>query len=76
MMANVLLEQALQLPPAERESLCEHIWESLENQDDSLTPEQEGELKRRIAHAKAHPEEGILWEELREKWGRKWGWKV
>lgn len=76
MTANVLLEQVLQLPPEEREELCEHIWKSLEDKDDGLTPEQTEELKRRIAHAQSHPDDGISWDDLRLKWERKWGWKV
>lgn len=77
MTANSVLEQALQLPPGEREVLCERIWASIGfPDDDDLTKEQAEELRQRIATARANPEDGITWEELKQKWERKWGWKI
>ena len=69
MSAETLFEQALQLPPEERELLCERIWQSLDRdtaeEEILLTSDQEEELKRRIEHAQAHPEDGISWEEFK-----------
>lgn len=67
MSADSVLEQALQLPPEEREALCERIWESISAPDDELTAEQAEELKRRIAQARANPEDGIAWEDWKRK---------
>ncbi len=68
MTADSVLEQALQLPPEEREALCERIWESIgAPDDDELTTEQAEELQRRMAHARAHPEDGIAWEDWKKE---------
>ena len=68
MTADSVLEQALQLPPVEREELCERIWESISTPDeDDLTKEQAEELKRRIAAARANPEDGITWEDWKKE---------
>lgn len=68
MTADSVLEQALQLPPDEREALCERIWESIESPDDcDLTVKQAEELKRRIAAAHANPEDGITWEDWKKE---------
>jgi putative addiction module component (TIGR02574 family) len=56
MSAAQILEQIEQLPPDERQTVAEMIWEKYGAFDDALTPEQIAELERRAAEARAHPE--------------------
>jgi putative addiction module component (TIGR02574 family) len=71
MTMEALLEQALQLPPEEREWLYERVWQSLDHGDAEdefpMSAEQEEELKRRIADFEATPDQGISWEEFKEE---------
>lgn len=68
MTADSVLEQALQLPPDEREALCERIWESISSSDDDdLTVEQSEELQRRIAHYNENPDDVITWEDWKKE---------
>lgn len=49
---ELLLEQALQLPKAERLRLVDRLWESIEGEEAhepvELAPEQHAELRRRL----------------------------
>lgn len=38
----------------------------------NLTEEQKKELERRLKHAEEHPEDAILWEEVREELYKKY----
>ncbi|MDQ3816372.1 MAG: addiction module protein [Acidobacteriota bacterium] len=63
------LSDILQMSVAERIQLVEDIWDSLAASPESIpvTDAQKAELDRRLqAHAQ-NPDEGIPWDELKEK---------
>jgi putative addiction module component (TIGR02574 family) len=66
---NTQLSDILQLSVAERIQLVEDIWDSIATVPDavSLTEEQEAELERRLEAYQANPNEGISWNDLKEK---------
>lgn len=63
------LSEILQLSVAERIQLVEDIWDSIAVVPDSvlLTEEQEAELERRLEAYQANPNEGISWNDLKNK---------
>ena len=71
-MRRELLAELLELPPAERLELAEHLWDSLDADDlPPLTDDQVAELRRRIAEYRRDPSKGAPWEEVRERlWAR------
>ena len=66
---SALLEQAKQLPVAERIRLVEDIWDTIAAKPDEmkLTSAQEQELKRRIEYYDKHPEETVPWEAVKAR---------
>src|SRR5580698_9205166 len=76
MTASLLLEEALKLPPQEREQLCEELWDSLEASDDDLTPEQLEELKRRLKEHKENPGDVVSWNDIKARWSARYGWNL
>lgn len=57
----------MKLSHADRRELAEALLDSVPPGEDDIPPEWREEFERRIAHAKAHPEEGIPLEDfLRE----------
>jgi putative addiction module component (TIGR02574 family) len=58
-MNKMLREQALQLPPEEKLELIGDLWDSLDEADVPLTPEQIKELDRRLAEYERDPTRGI-----------------
>ena len=63
MTKSATLNEALRLPAADRYELLVELWESLENESIPLTDGLQAELRRRVEHAKAHPEDSIAWED-------------
>lgn len=63
------LSDILQLSIAERIQLAEDIWDSIATTPDALplTDAARQELDRRLASHAAHPEEGIAWDDLKQK---------
>ena len=66
---NTQLSEILQLSVAERIQLVEDIWDSIAQMPEAvpLTDEQRAELDRRLESYRANPDEGISWNELKEK---------
>lgn len=66
---NTQLSDILQLGVAERIQLVEDIWDSIANIPEAiiLTDAQRRELDRRLASFAQDPDQGIPWEELKEK---------
>lgn len=66
---NTQLTDILQLSVAERIQLVEDIWDSIAVVPDaiSLTEEQQAELERRLEAYQANPNEGISWNDLKNK---------
>jgi putative addiction module component (TIGR02574 family) len=53
------------LSPQERLELIGRLWDSLDDDDLPLTPEQEAELDRRLATADADLADSVPWESFR-----------
>lgn len=66
---NTQLSEILQLSVAERIQLVEDIWDSIAAAPEnvSLTEEHEAELERRLESYQANPNEGISWNDLKNK---------
>jgi putative addiction module component (TIGR02574 family) len=63
-----LLRSALALSPAERESLADCLWASLDSTDGSAALTEDewvAELNRRAAELRSDPSQGIPWDEVR-----------
>jgi putative addiction module component (TIGR02574 family) len=75
MSGTEILEELRRMPEAERRELVETIDLEFGDFNDELTPEQIAELERRAAEARAHPERGIPWEQLREEMFARYGVK-
>ena len=67
LMGKISLADVLQLSVAERIQLAEDIWDTLQDVPEplQLTDEQREELNRRLEDHRQHPDEGILWDELK-----------
>ena len=65
-MRTVVIEK---LSPAEKLELINELWDSLEAEEFSLTPEQTEELDRRMATADTEP--GIPWEDVKARLERR-----
>jgi putative addiction module component (TIGR02574 family) len=66
-MNKALLQELLELTPADRIELAQELWASVEESDlPPLTPEQMEEIDRRIAEHERDPSRAIPWEEVRE----------
>jgi putative addiction module component (TIGR02574 family) len=66
-MQSELTEQAKKLSIADRILLVEEIWDTIaeENQAFELTYAQKRELDRRLESARANPEQGRTWDEIK-----------
>jgi putative addiction module component (TIGR02574 family) len=71
-MNKALLQELMQLPPAERLELAQELWDSVAPEDmPPLTAEQIEECERRLAEHEADPDSAIPWEKVRaELWSR------
>lgn len=73
-MNKALLNELMQLSPAERIELAMDLWDSIPAGGDAfqLTAEQKAELDRRIAEHESDPSTAISYEEVREwLWSRR-----
>jgi putative addiction module component (TIGR02574 family) len=72
-MNEKLLEELLELSPAERIDLAEKLWDSIGPEDmPPLTPEQQQEIDRRMAEHQKDPSTAIPWEDVRDwLWSRR-----
>jgi putative addiction module component (TIGR02574 family) len=67
-MNKALLQELMQLSPAERAEIAQELWDSVEEVDlPPLTPAQIEELDRRIAEHERDPGAAIPLEEFKEK---------
>lgn len=66
---SVSREEIQKLPLAERLELVEELWDSIARDSDqlSLTQAQMDELDRRYADYERNPEQGVEWEEIRDR---------
>jgi putative addiction module component (TIGR02574 family) len=62
--ARDLLEEAKKLPPDERQALAEALWDSLESEPASLSPEWTTEVSNRIAQLERGEVEAVPWSEV------------
>ncbi|MCB9713120.1 MAG: addiction module protein [Myxococcales bacterium] len=62
--AQDLLELAKKLPREEREALAEAIWDTLEDEPASLSPEWTTEVKSRIAQLESGEVKAVPWSEV------------
>ena len=77
-MNKAILDELMQLSPAERLDIAEKLWESVDPSDpnivDDIAPlseEQMQEVRRRIAEHERDPSSAIPWEEVRARlWAR------
>jgi putative addiction module component (TIGR02574 family) len=69
-MNKALLQQLLQLTPAERIQLAEDLWDSISEDSSNLPPlteEERAELKRRLEEHRRDPSTAVPWEEVRAR---------
>jgi putative addiction module component (TIGR02574 family) len=66
---SISREELQKLPLVERLELVEELWDSIarESEQLTLTPAQLEELDRRFADYEKNPEEGVSWEEVRDR---------
>ena len=65
-MNKALLQELMQLSPAERIELAQDLWDSVGPEEfPPLTPEQEAEIDRRLAEHEKDPSRAIPWEDVR-----------
>jgi len=71
-MNSALLEQLMQLSPAERIELAQQLWDSVDGEKlPPLTPEEVAEFEGRLAEHRKDPTRAIPWEEVRAHlWSR------
>ena len=69
-MNKALLQELLQLTPAERIQLAEDLWDSISEDSSNLPPlteEERAELKRRLEEHRRDPSTAVPWEEVRAR---------
>lgn len=71
---SLLLDELMQLSPADRRDIAETLWESVDPNDPALaddlaplTEEQMREIDRRIAEHERNPGSAIPWEEVKAR---------
>lgn len=66
---SVSRDELRKLPLAERLQLVEELWESIARDSDqlTLTKAQADELDRRFADYEQNPEQGVSWEDVRDR---------
>jgi putative addiction module component (TIGR02574 family) len=77
-MNKAILDELMQLSPAERLDIAEKLWESVDPDDPNivedaaaLSEEQMQEIRKRIAEHERDPSSAIPWEEVRARlWAR------
>jgi len=74
--AKKLLNEALQLPPAEREALAGQLFEDLEVDDPDAEPVWQAEIEQRITELDRGQVKPIPWDEARPMiFGDRWPWR-
>lgn len=71
--AREILDEANHLPPDEREAFAEALWDSLEVDPTSLSPEWTAELSSRIAQLERGEVKAIPWSEAEARLRRTHG---
>ena len=74
----LLLNELMQLSPADRRDIAEKLWDSIHPPGSArpgeivvLTPEQMAEIDHRLAEHERNPERAAPWEEVRARlWAR------
>jgi putative addiction module component (TIGR02574 family) len=71
---SLLLNELMQLSPAERLDIAEKLWDSIHppgsarpGEEAPLTEKQMAEIDRRIEEHERHPERASPWEEVRAR---------
>lgn len=59
--------QAMRLSPKERLDLISRLWDSFEEDELELTPEQKAELDRRLTAQEEGRDDPMSWEEFRRE---------
>jgi putative addiction module component (TIGR02574 family) len=73
-MNKALLQELLELTPAQRVELAQDLWDSVDDADfPPLTPEQTAEIDRRLAEHEKDPSRAIPWEVVRERLRARFG---
>jgi putative addiction module component (TIGR02574 family) len=75
-MDKALLDQVMQLDPADRLELAHRLLDSVPDDADDvfeLTDEQRAEIERRMAEHERDPRSAIPWEVVRERLRAKYG---
>ena len=74
-MNKALLDELMQLSPAERIELAEQLWDSISADSDEfqLTPEQRQEIERRFEAHQRDPGRALPWEEVKERLRSRFG---
>jgi putative addiction module component (TIGR02574 family) len=62
--AQEIIEEAKKLPPDERQALAEALWDSLESEPTSLSPEWTAEVSSRIAQLERGEVKAVPWSEV------------
>ena len=70
---SITIDEVKKLSIHERIELVEQIWDSIAAHPEQieLTEAQRAELDRRLEAMQANPDEGVPWEELRQRLARK-----
>jgi len=76
MTAHSLLEEALRLPPQEREQFCEELRNSLDADQEELSIKQLEGLRQRLEEHEADPTNVVSWEDIKTRWHAKYGWSL
>jgi putative addiction module component (TIGR02574 family) len=76
MIARLLLEEALKLPPEEREQFCDELKNSLDVDREELSLLELEELRHRIEEHRAKPNDVVSWEDIKKRWQVKYGWSL
>lgn len=60
-------KELLALPDKEKMTLAEELWDSLDESTPSITDEEIAFAEERLKMHEANPEDGLTWEEFRDK---------
>jgi len=74
MSSSEILEQIRWLPPEEQYDIAEKVWAGLGDVEAELTPEQAGELDRRLADFEKDPRAGIPLDQVKAEMRQRFGW--
>ena len=69
-------DEIIRMAPAERLSLIEQLWDSLDEADVPVTPAQQDELARRLATLDQDRTEAVTWESLKAELAKRGPWSL